>query len=103
MSVCLSMSECVCQRESSNIGMHVSFSVSVFTFFRYISGSEIAGSYDSNPTIFWRTLHTISIMAHQLIFPPTEYECSFSPHPLHHLLFVDFFDVSHSDRCEVIP
>ena len=29
----------------------------------------------------------------------------FSPHPLHHLLFVDFFfsDDGHSDWCEVIP
>ena len=27
----------------------------------------------------------------------------FSPHPLQHLLFVDFFDDGHSDQCEVIP
>ena len=26
-----------------------------------------------------------------------------SPQPLQHLLFVDFFDDGHSDRCEVIP
>ena len=27
----------------------------------------------------------------------------FPPHPLQHLLFVDFFDDGHSDWCEVIP
>ena len=27
----------------------------------------------------------------------------FSPHPLQHLLFIDFFDDGHSDQCEVIP
>ena len=27
----------------------------------------------------------------------------FSPHPLQHLLLVDFFDEGHSDWCEVIP
>ena len=27
----------------------------------------------------------------------------FSPHPLQHLLFVDFFDAGHSDWWEVIP
>ena len=27
----------------------------------------------------------------------------FSPHPLQHLLFVEFFDYGHSDQCEMIP
>ena len=30
-------------------------------------------------------------------------KCNLSPHPLQHLLFVDFFDDDHSDWCEMLP
>ena len=39
---------------------------------------------------------------YQFTFPPTLQEGSLSPHPLQHLLFVDFFVDGHSDGCEMI-
>ena len=85
-----------------NIGVPVSLSILFFSM--CMPSNRIAGSYDSSLSRFLRNFHTLlhsgctSLHSHQ--------QCKripFSPHPLQHLLFVDFLIATVLTGCEMVP
>ena len=64
-------------------------SASILVSSGYMPRSRIARSYGGFVPSLLRNLH-LPLWLYQFTFPPTEQEGSLSPHPLQHLLFVDF-------------
>ena len=91
-----------CKQCCNEHWVYLSFSIMVYS--GYMSSSGIARSYRSFiPSFFFRNLQTI--LYDSCIDLHSHQQCktlAFSPHPLHHLLFVDFFDDDHFDWWEVI-
>ena len=81
-----------------NIGVHVSFWISVFVFLRYKPRSGIAGSYVGLFLVFWET----SILFSTVAVPVYIYEGSLFSTSSPVFVICGLFDDSHSDTCEVI-
>ena len=73
-----------------NIGVDLSFWISIFVFSEYIFRSRNAGSYGSSVFSPLRNFHTLQQWLLPFVFPQQFTRVLFCPHPHPHLLFVDF-------------
>ena len=74
---------------------YVSFKIIVFIFSRYMPGSGTAGLYGNSIFSFLRKLHTVFHSASPIYIPTKSVGgAPVSPHPLQHLLFIDFLMVA---------
>ena len=86
---------------SVNIGVHISFQISVFGFFGYIPRSRIAVSYDGSIFSFFPCFFPQCLL--QFIFPPIVCECSpFSTSFSAFICVFFFFYHSHADEFGVM-